>query len=204
MVFPGQREWAVRPRVVSYFESMKILIIADDEFFGGNIPDGPADVLVSLGDMPDAVILQVAAHCQCRKIFAVKGNHDSASSFPEPVYDLHLRIREFEGVTFGGFAGAWKYKPRGHFLFEQEEVEAHLAGFPAVDIFLAHNSPRLIHDRDDEVHLGFVGFNHYIRRASPKFFLHGHQHHAAHTMVGQTNVIGTFGHRFITVLPAPL
>lgn len=180
---------------------MNLLIIADDEFVGNRVPDEPADLLVSLGDLPDAVILKIAERCGCRGILAVKGNHDAASAFPEPIRDLHRVIHEFEGVTFGGFAGSWKYKPRGHFMYEQEEVEAQLASFPAVDVFLAHNSPRLIHDRDDEVHLGFIAFNHYIQRAAPRLFLHGHQHHDDVTLIGRTNVIGTFGHRLIRILP---
>ena len=31
------------------------------------------------------------------------------------------------GLSFGGFQGSWKYKPRGHFLYEQEEARAMLA-----------------------------------------------------------------------------
>ncbi len=54
---------------------------------------------------------------------------------------------EHEGVRFGGLNGSWKYKPRGHFLYEQGEAESLLATLPPVDILLSHNSPRGIHDR---------------------------------------------------------
>ena len=178
---------------------MKVLIIADDEFVGRRIPDGQADLVVSLGDMPDSVILAVAGKCQCREILAVKGNHDSSAPFPPPIRDLHLTAFQFQGLTFGGFCGSWKYKPRGNYLFEQDEVERHMASFPPVDVFVAHNSPRFIHDRDDEVHIGFVAFSNYLARARPKYFLHGHQHHNEETTVGTTRVIGTFGYRYLTL-----
>jgi len=183
---------------------MKALIIADDEYFIKRLPpDCQADVLISLGDMTDAVILAAAEKCQCREILAVKGNHDSSGPFPAPIHDLHLNIFTFGGLTFGGFCGSWKYKPKGHHLFEQHEVEALMADFPPVDVFIAHNSPRGIHDRDDEVHIGFVAFTNYLTSAKPKYFIHGHMHHEVETTVGSTCVIGTFGHRFLE-FPNPL
>ena len=174
---------------------MKFLVIADDEFAARKALPGGADILISLGDMPDSVILEVAGTCCCQAVVAVKGNHDSAAAFPQPIRDLHLATFAFGGVVFGGFGGAWKYKPKGHHLFEQDEVERLLADFPPVDVFVAHNSPRAIHDRNDEVHLGFVAFSNYIARTKPRLFLHGHQHHNVETTLGDTRVIGVFGQR---------
>ena len=51
-----------------------------------------------------------------------------------------------------------------------------MAEFPPVDVFVAHNSPRHVHDREDEVHLGFEAFVDYIERTQPKLFFHGHMH----------------------------
>lgn len=181
------------------FPVMTLVIIADDDFEARRVPPAPADVLVSVGDLLDDTIQSVAGICGCREILAVKGNHDSSAPFRLPITDLHLKVHNIHGVTFGGFCGSWKYKPKGNFLFEQGEVERWLKDFPSVDVFVAHNSPRLVHDRDDEVHLGFVAFNSYIQRARPKLFLHGHQHHNVETILAGTKVIGTFGHRFLTV-----
>lgn len=178
---------------------MNLLVIADDESVGSRIPDCTVDVLVSCGDLPDEVILKAAAKCHCRQILAVKGNHDSSAAFPEPIQDLHLNRLQFRGLNFGGFCGSWKYKPRGNYLFEDFEVEHLLARFPAVDVFVTHNSPRLVHDREDDVHMGFAAFNQYIERAKPKFVLHGHQHQNIETRIGGTCVIGTYGHRMLVV-----
>jgi Icc-related predicted phosphoesterase len=172
---------------------MKLLVIADDDAFTKIPVTERADVLISCGDLADQVILQTAKSVQCSRIFAVKGNHDGTAPFPAPILDLHLRTESLGGLTFGGFQGSWKYKPRGHFLYDQDEVESLIAAFPAVDIFVAHNSPRHVHDRDDEVHLGFEAFAGYIRRSQPRFFFHGHQHICQETLIGQTRVIGVFG-----------
>ena len=178
---------------------MNLLIIADDESLGLRIPDCNVDLLISCGDLPDSLILEAAKRCHSCEILAVKGNHDSSASFPAQIRDLHLNLFQFRGVTFGGFCGSWKYKPRGNYLFEDSEVEQRLSNFPPVDIFVTHNSPRLIHDRDDDVHIGFVAFNHYVHRVNPKLMLHGHQHQNVESMIGRTRIIGTYGHRMLVV-----
>ena len=99
------------------------MVIADDEFVLHHVRDAPADLLISCGDMPDKSFLELAGRCSCREILAVKGNHDSSAAFKTPIRDLHLTGFEFRGVTFGGFCGSWKYKPKGNYLFEQPEVE---------------------------------------------------------------------------------
>src|SRR5436305_765482 len=132
---------------------MTLLAIADDEDVARRVLDTRADVLVSCGDLPDQIILEVATRCACREILAVKGNHDSSGPFKSPIRDLHLSTFQFRGLTFGGFCGSWKYKPRGNYLFEQSEVENTIHSLPPVDVFVAHNSPRNVHDREDEVHI---------------------------------------------------
>lgn len=178
---------------------MTVLVIADDETVLHKLPEGFADALVSCGDLPDEIILAAAQRVRCRHVLAVKGNHDSSASFRDPIVDLHLRKHAVRGVTFGGFCGAWKYKPKGNYLFEQHEVENGLAEFERVDVFVSHNSPRLVHDREDDGHIGFNAFNRYMSRAQPRWLLHGHQHLHTESTVGATKVIGTYGHRFFVV-----
>ena len=92
---------------------MKLLLIADIEdncWTGGS---GEADTLLSCGDVPDTVILEAAHAYDCTRVYAAKGNHDMPNPFPEPVIDLQLRVDSFGGISFGGFNGSWRYKPRG-------------------------------------------------------------------------------------------
>lgn len=176
---------------------MRILILADQDAMRDRGQTGPADLVLSCGDVPDPAILEAAEASGCEQVFAVKGNHDAGGGFPDPIVDVHMSVREFRGVKVGGFNGCWKYKPRGHFLYEEAEVEQLMRVMPAVDVFVAHNSPRGVHDREDGVHLGFSAFNDYIEEHRPALFVHGHQHTSAETQVADTRVIGVVGRRLL-------
>lgn len=178
---------------------MRILTIADIDDFHWHHGTGQADVLLSCGDVADQVIIEAAGAYGCARIFAVKGNHDPAVPFPAPITDLHARTEPHDGVRFGGLNGCWRYKPKGYFLYEQSEAAELLAALPAVDVFLSHNSPRGIHDREDEVHIGFDALNTYLARARPKALVHGHQHVDRETRAGQTKVIGVYGWKVLCI-----
>ena len=172
---------------------MMLLVISDEDSFLKHLTRERADAVISCGDIADHVILQTAQVAQCSRIFAIKGNHDGGGPFPTPIVDLHLRTESYGGLVFGGFRGSWRYKPKGHFLYDADEVESLLAAFPPVDVFVAHNSPRHVHDKDDGVHLGFEAFVRYIHRVQPRLFFHGHQHISQETQIGKTRVIGVYG-----------
>jgi Icc-related predicted phosphoesterase len=178
---------------------MKILVLSDYDTFRYSLGKQSTDVLVSCGDITDQVILEAAETVQCSCIFAVKGNHDSPDPFLSPIVDLHLALHTFGGLRFGGFNGSWRYKPKGTYLYEQSEVEQLLQTFPPVDVFVAHNSPRQIHDRDDNVHLGFEAFVDYIHRTHPRLFIHGHQHMNQETCISGTKVIGVYGQKRLEI-----
>ena len=98
------------------------------------------------------------------------------------------------GMLFGGFNGSWKYKPKGHHLYEQEEVQPDVEGIPEGRMSSSRTIRLLaIHERDSDVHQGFRGFKDYIDRTQPRYFIHGHQHLNQVTSIGDTQVIGVFG-----------
>jgi uncharacterized protein len=172
---------------------MRAILIADDDSLVGKIPNESADVLISLGDIYDSTIERAQKGYRFPKVFAIKGNHDAETNFPAGVIDLHLTVSEHQGIRFGGFCGCWKYKPRGRYLFEQSEVTSALRSFPAVDVFIAHNSPQGLHERDTSVHQGFTAFMDYIDRVQPGYFLHGHQHMNKVSQRNGTTIIGVYG-----------
>ena len=178
---------------------MRILILADDIDALKRLPADPVDVVVSCGDLPDEIMLEAADHVRASSVLAVKGNHDRSGAFMDGIVDLHLQAVSVGDTTFGGFCGSWRYKSRGHFLFEDYEVDRALKAFPPVDVFVAHNSPRHVHDQDDDVHYGFTAFAQYIREHQPKFFLHGHQHVTERTRMGSTWVVGTYGFQYLEI-----
>jgi len=183
---------------------MRFLVIADDDSLIGHLDPGPIDVLLSLGDLWDATIEKAIERYRPERVFAVRGNHDSAAPFSGGIVSLHGKAETFRGVAFGGFGGSWRYKPRGHHLYEQQEVSAALEGFPRVDVFISHNSPAGCHERDDYVHQGFEGLRDYVLRTQPKYLLHGHQHVNASSWLGETEVIGVYGERLLEIDLPPL
>ena len=84
-------------------------------------------------------------------------------------------------------------------MFTQDEVRELLLGFPPVDVFIAHNSPLGIHERDATIHQGFAGFLSYIDEHQPAYFLHGHQHCNQVTLRGATNIVGVYGERHLQI-----
>lgn len=178
---------------------MTILAMADCDDFEWLGPTQAADVVVGLGDLADSLLLSAARAHGTATILAVKGNHDDTAPFHSPILNAHLIVHSIGGLRFGGFAGSWRYKPRGHHLFDQHEVTAALPAFPAVDVFLAHNSPARVHERDEDTHQGFTAFSTYLEQKRPALLLHGHQHLSRETRLFETTVIGVYGHRYVTV-----
>ncbi len=174
---------------------MDLLVLADIDDLRWRGGRGSADALLSCGDVMDEVILEAADAFGCDAVFAVKGNHDPRGLFRPPIIDVHLHCEPFRGIRIGGFNGCRRYKPRGHYLYEDAEVEALLGEMPAVDVFVAHNCPAGIHEGDPHVHRGFAAFRRYIVTHRPCLFFHGHQHTDAETRLGPTRVMGVYGHR---------
>jgi nucleotide-binding universal stress UspA family protein len=70
----------------------------------------------------------------------------------------------------------------------------------SLDVFIAHSPPFGIHDKDSNVHGGYQAFRWLIKVFKPAYFFHGHIHvygedQVVETVVGQTKVINTYGHR---------
>jgi len=86
---------------------MKLLLISDIDELHWRNDSGQADLILSLGDVADQVILEVSKAYNCTNIFAVRGNHDHNDNtpLPEPIIDLHMTVREYKGLRFGGLNG---------------------------------------------------------------------------------------------------
>ena len=178
---------------------MRAIAIADNDSLVGYLEASSIDVLISLGDLWDTTIVKASDRYEPDAVFAVRGNHDFDAPFAPFVTPLHLTIETYLGVTFGGFNGSWRYKPRGPHLYDQTEVVRLLRSFPGVDVFVAHNSPKGFHERDHDVHQGFDGFLDYIERTQPRYFIHGHQHLNLTTKIGGTTLIGVYGEANIDI-----
>lgn len=183
---------------------MRLLVVCDLEAtpLDLEVVRDPANACVIVcGDVYNDTLRELLSHVTV-PVLGVHGNHDD-ENWPavdgRGITDLHLTVVEMNGLRFGGFEGAWRYKPRGRFLYEDDEVEARLAEFPAVDVFVAHNPLAGLHDIDDGVHNGFQAFRDYVRRTRPKLFLHGHSNRPGEAALGDTRVICTRHWQVVTL-----
>ncbi len=183
---------------------MRAIVMADDDEMVGQLDVESVDLLICLGDLWEVTLKRARLRYRPKKFFAVRGNHDAIAPFPAFITPLHNKQECYRGMTFGGFEGCWRYKPRGLYLYEQAEVSVALRAFPRVDVFVAHNSPRGFHERDDDGHQGFDGFRDYIERVQPRYFFHGHQHMNQTSRIGKTELIGVFGEVLIELKPPRL
>ncbi len=175
--------------------AMKILAVSDEDFDGSfKLPDDTGDIIIGCGDLSLATIDKILGQTS-NPFFGVAGNHDSFELSSE--INLHLCVKEHQGLSFGGFEGAIKYKPKGFHLYREEQVTSLLENFPYVDVFVAHSSPKGIHDRPDVVHEGLSAFNDYIKKHQPILFVHGHVHHNQITKVGKTTVVSVYGSKML-------
>ncbi|HET9174710.1 MAG TPA: hypothetical protein VFN56_05550 [Candidatus Saccharimonadales bacterium] len=160
------------------------------------------DIICTLGDLEMADIAELEYITDVPKI-GVYGNHCSGS-YMEPlgIVNMHMRTAQLNGISFGGFEGAVRYKQGDAPMFTQAEATALMSDFPYVDIFLSHAPPYGINDEPDELaHQGFHGLRQYLDGKQPKLWLHGHTYpspDALVTTVGSTRIEYVFGHKLIT------
>lgn len=184
---------------------MRILAVSDihsDEDFAFDPEQMGIDLVVTLGDVPVGMIEVILLKKRSVTYLGINGNHDN--HFVPKYANVHRKVSEVSGLKVGGFEGApWvPGEPKSH-AYSERQVSWRMLFMPRVDIFLAHNPPRGIHDRKDPLHLGFSAFRHYIEKRQPLLFLHGHVERNEETCVGQTRVISVFGKRIIDVEKPP-
>lgn len=147
-----------------------------------------ADLIITLGDLVREDLLSAVSVTDIPKI-GVYGNHDSGNYMPEiGIMDMHLKIWNYQGLTFGGFQGCVRYKEDPQAIMcTQAEASQMMAGFPAVDVFITHCPPRGINDEEEIAHQGFDALRSYIDTTQPKVLLHGHTYPTEENIVRQHN-----------------
>ncbi len=184
---------------------MKILAIADRP------PKTPIletvererpELIVTLGDLSMYDLRGLDAITDIPKI-GVYGNHCSGTYFSDfGIENMHLKTMEINGVLFGGFEGSIRYKQGDAPMYTEEEAAELLAGFPYVDVMLAHSPPKGIHDEDDPAHQGLAALREYVMRVQPKYFLHGHTYVSTgiqEDLLNTTNVVHVYGDQIVTI-----
>ena len=120
-------------------------------------------LILLLGDLEPAWTDGLAA-VELPKL-GVRGNHDGADALAAVgASDLHGRVVERGGLTFGGFG--WT---------AEEQAGDLLARLPAADVLLSHAPPAGVNDDpDDPIHCGSPALRAWVEQHRPRVLLHGH------------------------------
>lgn len=184
---------------------MKSIVIADRRpkiDVKGLIKAEQIELVITLGDLTREDLLPLETITDIPKI-GVYGNHDSGNYMNElGIWDMHMKIWEFQGLQFGGFQGCVRYKKDPEaIMYTQAEAERMMFCFPKVDIFISHCPPFGINDEPEEVaHQGFKALRVYLDEQQPKVWLHGHTYPTNDellTQIGSTRVEYVYEYRII-------
>lgn len=187
-----------------YNHGMKVLVIADrrpEIDIASVVASENIELVITLGDLTREDILGLAEVKHIPKI-GVYGNHDSGMYMPEfGIWDMHLKIWDFQGLRFGGFQGCVRYKENPDAIMcTQEEANSLMQNFPKTDVFISHCPPRGINDEEEIAHQGFDALRKYIDEQQPKVWLHGHTYPTDETVVrqhGNTRVEYVFKYKIV-------
>lgn len=161
------------------------------------------ELIVTLGDLTREDLLQLEQITTVPKI-GVYGNHDSGNYMQDlGIWDIHLKVWDYNGLRFGGFQGCVRYKENPDaIMYTQEEAMQLMADFPKVDVFLCHCPPRGVNDEEEVAHQGFNALREYIEREQPRVLLHGHTYPAEENVVkqqGSTRIEYVFEYKIVTL-----
>lgn len=135
---------------------MKILHYSDTSDLNFENLYDQVDLLISRGDLTLFDFGPLPKKKNKKPAFGVYGNHDSGSYLKElRIINLHNKVYEYLGMTWGGWKGCPRYKKPGGAQFSEEEARIWSQSFPALDILLLHASPKdMLDDPSDSVHIG--------------------------------------------------
>lgn len=158
------------------------------------------DILIATGDLSIFDFPGLEDLTDKKPAFGVYGNHDSGQYLEKlQIVNLHNKIYEYAGMTWGGFQGCLRYK-NGDLMYTEEEAKIFSDTFPRVDVLLLHAGPlNMLDDPSDDVHIGSEHIRRYVIEKQPKFVFVGHQYSDDQMEFGQIKLYRTFGARIIEI-----
>jgi Icc-related predicted phosphoesterase len=117
-------------------------------------------------------------------LFYVHGNHDERYKInpPEGCINIDDKLVKYKGIRLLGFGGSYKYRD-GDFQYTENQMKRRIIKmypklwfYKGFDILVTHAPAYKLGDGEDICHRGFKCFVDLIRKYSPKYLLHGHQH----------------------------
>lgn len=207
---------------------MKLLSISDKKYKLIHSPQvrerfPNVDFVIACGDLPYYYLEYIFETLEV-PLFFVRGNYNhpeefhsaGVSCFPRGCFDLHRRIKHWNGFSLAGVEGSLQYNNRGYYQYTQNEMWWNVFSLiPGMlmnklktgrylDVFVTHAPPWKIHDKKDRTHQGIKAFRWLLETFQPRYHFHGHIHvYQVDTLVEtefhNTQVINTYGFRETTL-----
>jgi Icc-related predicted phosphoesterase len=156
------------------------------------------DLVIATGDLMKADFMGMCT--REKTAFGIYGNHCSGTYMESlGIYNLHNKVFDYNGMTYGGFQGCLKYKEGGEY-YTEKQAKKFADNFPHVDVLLLHAGPRgMLDDSSDIVHLGSENIRRYVIEKKPKHVFVGHQYSNAEMEFAGTKLYRTYGARIIEI-----
>ena len=131
-------------------------------------------------------------------IYGILGNHDYDGQLEEmDIPNFEGKMIEFNGVTFTGMHGSFKYKNSDAPMLTNEESIELAKILPTCDIFLTHDKART--NNEENSHSGLEGITQYILDKKPEYHIHGHLHENMNENIGGISSLGFCRYAYIEV-----
>lgn len=167
---------------------MKILVVSDEEdpaLWNSFQPEkfSGIDLAISCGDLDPEYLSFIVTMLQA-PLFYVHGNHDEnyVKRPPEGCESIDGRIVHYQGLRILGLGGSRRYR-EGLFQYTERQMkwrirklQISLSLWKGVDLLVTHAPSKGVGDGTDLCHRGFESFNYLIKKYSPRYHFHGHQH----------------------------
>lgn len=158
------------------------------------------DIVFILGDMSerDMFVAKEIAKKYKALIYGILGNHDYDGQLEEmDIPNFEGKMIEFNGVTFTGMHGSFKYKNSDAPMLTNEESIELAKILPTCDIFLTHDKART--NNEENSHSGLEGITQYILDKKPEYHIHGHLHENMNENIGGISSLGFCRYAYIEV-----
>jgi len=206
-----------KKKIAQQRHGLKILTVSDfiDKELTGQVEDktlDKVDLIISCGDLAPEYLSFLRDRLDV-PLYYVKGNHDIryTSANPMGCENIHGQVVSFGSLNILGLEGSMWYNGgpnqytdvmMGKMIFWMWFT---LWRKGPIHMVVTHASPRHIHDRENQCHMGFESFVSLIKKRKPDYFVHGHIHgefetqEDRETLFHTTRVINTCGYTILEV-----
>ncbi len=134
------------------------------------------DLCILLGDIHPYDLKQILELVPKEKILALRGNHDEFELYErEGIKEMSGSTVTYNGVSFAGIEGSFRYKDRIFPSFTQYESLYQLEDMESADVLLSHDCV-FEHSKNDKAHAGLIGITRFVYQNAPVWHIHGHLH----------------------------